>query len=51
MFFDILICYAYKEWNENVAYYEETIDPNKWDAIWVPLWETRTNINVKIVKP
>jgi hypothetical protein len=46
-----LIWYACREWNENVAYYEEIVDPNKWDARWVPLWETRTNINVKTIKP
>jgi hypothetical protein len=42
-----LIWYACKEWNENVAYYKEAIDLNMWDAKWVPLWETRTDIHVK----
>jgi hypothetical protein len=42
-----LIWYACREWSENVAYYKEAIDLDMWDARWVPLWETRTNIHVK----
>jgi len=39
--------YACREWSENVAYCEEAVDPDRWDARWVPLWETRTDIHVK----
>jgi hypothetical protein len=42
-----LIWYACKEWSENVAYYKEVVDPDKWDARWVALWEKRTKILVK----
>ncbi|CAK9223313.1 unnamed protein product [Sphagnum troendelagicum] len=36
-----------REWSENVAYCEEAVDPDRWDARRVPLWETRTVIHVK----
>ncbi len=39
--------YACREWSENVAYCEEAVDPDRWDARRVPLWETRTDIHVK----
>lgn len=42
-----LIWYACREWNENVAYHKEAIDLDKWDARWIPLWETRRYIHVK----
>jgi hypothetical protein len=42
-----LIWYACREWKENVTYYKEVVDLDKWDARWVPLWEIRTYIHVK----
>ncbi len=39
--------YWHDQQGENVAYYKEAIDLDKWDARWVPLWETRTYIHVK----